>query len=296
MSNKYREQTEILRQERIAPDIFSLWVRTEKIAADAVPGQFLSVYCDEESRLLPRPLSICETDGAALRLVYRVAGAGTREFSEKKAGDSLRVLGPLGNGFPLQEKKAILIGGGIGIPPMLELAKRYPGEKQIVLGYNDENTFLADEFIKLTKEAYGREKERNAREREPVDRGGEASHLGGEVSAYGGQWFGRCAVSIATTDGSVGTKGTVLDAIAANGLSAEVFYACGPTPMLRAVKEYATARDKECWLSLEERMACGIGACLSCVCHSTEADGHSKVKNKRVCKDGPVFEAREVRL
>ncbi len=251
MADTYMEQTEILCQEMIAPDIYSLWIRTEHIAAKAAPGQFLSVYCDDPSRMLPRPLSICETDGANLRLVYRVAGDGTREFSEKKVGDTLRVLGPLGNGFPLQEKKALLIGGGIGIPPMLELAKRYPGEARIVLGYNDENTFLADELV------------------DPV---------------------------IATMDGSVGTRGTVLDAVVAEGLAADVIYACGPAPMLRAVKEYAVARDMECWVSLEERMACGIGACLSCVCPSTEVDEHSQVKNKRVCKDGPVFHAREVEL
>ncbi len=282
MAEKCMEQTEILRQEQIAPDIYSLWIRAERIADEAAPGQFLSVYCDEASRLLPRPLSICETDGKDLRLVYRVVGDGTREFSEKKAGDTLRVLGPLGNGFPLQEKKALLIGGGIGIPPMLELAKHYPGEVQIVLGYNDGNTFLADEFAALTNPC--------------IDHEGESAARKNESDGCGSDSSGYVRVSIATMDGSVGTKGTVLDAIAANGLTADVLYACGPTPMLRAVKDYAAAREMECWLSLEERMACGIGACLSCVCHSTEADEHSRVKNKRVCKDGPVFNAREIVL
>ncbi len=289
MAEKCMEQTEILRQERIAPDVYSLWIRTERIAAGAAPGQFLSVYCDEASRLLPRPLSLCETDGADLRLVYRVAGEGTREFSEKKAGDTLRVLGPLGNGFPLQEKKALLLGGGIGIPPMLELAKRYPGEARIVLGYNDENTFLAGEFAALTELPIDYGRKPAAYEEKSGGRGSKSAVCGSDSS-------GHIGVSIATMDGSVGTKGTVLDAIAAEGFAADVIYACGPTPMLRAVKEYAAARETECWLSLEERMACGIGACLSCVCHSTEVDGHSQVKNKRVCKDGPVFEAREVCL
>ena len=100
----------------------------------------------------------------------------------------------------------------------------------------------------------------------------------------------------ATEDGSVGTKGNVLDAIHENKLIADVIYACGPTPMLRALKAYAQEQDIECWISMEERMACGIGACLACVCQSKEVDDHSHVHNKRVCKDGPVFLATEVEL
>ena len=100
----------------------------------------------------------------------------------------------------------------------------------------------------------------------------------------------------ATEDGSVGTKGNVLDAIRENKLTADVIYACGPTPMLRALKAYAQEQDIECWISMEERMACGIGACLACVCQSKEVDDHSHVHNKRVCKDGPVFLATEVEL
>lgn len=103
-------------------------------------------------------------------------------------------------------------------------------------------------------------------------------------------------VYIATEDGSVGTKGNVLDAIRENALDAEVIYACGPTPMLRALKNYAAENNIECWISMEEKMACGIGACLACVCKSKEVDGHTNVHNKRVCKEGPVFLAEEVEL
>lgn len=163
-------------------------------------------------------------------------------------------MGPLGNGFPLKGKKAFLIGGGIGIPPILELAKQLNCEKQIVLGYRNSDMFLLDEFKKQ-----------------------------GEVY-------------IATEDGSVGTKGNVLDAIRENALDAEVIYACGPTPMLRALKNYAAENNIECWISMEEKMACGIGACLACVCKSKEVDGHTNVHNKRVCKEGPVFLAEEVEL
>ena len=94
----------------------------------------------------------------------------------------------------------------------------------------------------------------------------------------------------------VGTKGNVLDAIRENHLDADVIYACGPTPMLRALKAYAEEQNMTCYVSMEERMACGIGACLACVCNSTEKDAHSNVKNKRICKEGPVFNAKEVEL
>ena len=103
-------------------------------------------------------------------------------------------------------------------------------------------------------------------------------------------------VVIASEDGSVGTKGNVIDAIRAGGLKADVIYACGPKPMLRAIKAYAEEKGIECYLSMEERMACGIGACLACVCQSKEKDEHSQVHNKRVCKDGPVFLSTEVEL
>ena len=243
-------------QEKLADGVYSMWLTAETIAKAAVPGQFIAVYTNDNARLLPRPISICETDAAngRLRLVYRIAGEGTRQFSLCRPGEVLEIMGPLGNGFPLKEKKALLIGGGIGIPPMLELAKKLSCEKTAVLGYRDSQTFLAE-----------------------------------EIGTYAG-------LAIATEDGSVGTKGTVLDAIREQGLTADVIYACGPTPMLRAIKEYAAGAGIECWISLEERMACGVGACLGCVCHSRDVDEHSNVRNKRVCKDGPVFLADEVEL
>lgn len=243
-------------QVQLAEGIFSMWLGAGEMAKAAVPGQFIAVYPNDSARLLPRPISICETDPEKelLRIVYRVAGEGTKELSSCRAGDTLSIMGPLGNGFPLKDQKALLIGGGIGIPPMLELAKALSCEKTAVLGYRDSQTFLAE-----------------------------------EIGKYAG-------LAVATEDGSVGTKGTVLDAIKAQGLKADIIYACGPTPMLRALKEYAAKEGIECWISLEERMACGVGACLGCVCHSKDVDEHSNVRNKRVCKDGPVFLADEVEL
>ncbi|MCB6608145.1 dihydroorotate dehydrogenase electron transfer subunit [[Clostridium] symbiosum] len=250
-----KETAVVYSQEELAPEIYSMWITTEA-AREARPGQFISVYSKDGSRLLPRPISICEADAdeGRLRIVYRIAGAGTKEFSSFESGDSIDIMGPLGNGFPQEGENVFLIGGGIGIPPMLELAKNLNCEKQMVLGYRDENLFLKDEF-----EAYGE-------------------------------------VFVATEDGSVGTKGNVLDAIRENGLTADVMYACGPTPMLRALKQYAEEHNIRCYISLEEKMACGIGACLACVCQSKEVDHHSNVHNKRICKDGPVFLAQEVDL
>lgn len=253
------ERALITSQSEIAPGIFSMWLETENIAKEAKPGQFLSLYCDGEDKLLPRPISICEIkeDGTALRLVYRVAGKGTEEFSTLKAGEELQVMGPLGNGFPVNsidpENKVILIGGGIGIPPMLELAKNLNCEKSIVLGFRD-STFLEKEFL-----PYGQ-------------------------------------VYLSTEDGSSGVKGNVIDAIRLNNLQADVIYACGPTPMLKGVKAYAKEHNITAWLSLEERMACGIGACLACVCKTKDTDHHTHVNNTRICKEGPVFLAEEIEL
>ena len=252
---KFDEIAKVVSQEQLSEGIFDMWIETCNIAEKAVPGQFISVYTRDASRLLPRPISICEVDGNRLRIVYRVVGGGTTEFSGYKSGESIHILGPIGNGFPIKEGgKAILIGGGIGIPPMLELAKRISDDKTIVLGYRNRDTFL--------------------------DR---------DIKVYGN-------IVIATDDGSLGTKGTVIDAIKENNVEGNVIYACGPTPMLRAVKAYAMENNIEAWLSLEEKMACGVGACLACVCKSTEVDDHSMVHNKRICKDGPVFNATQVDL
>ena len=243
-------------QVQLADGVYSMELLAPEIASAARAGQFISVYTKDKSKLLPRPISLCGIDRerGILRIVYRVAGAGTAEFSAYRAGDSVEIMGPLGNGFTLKDKKAILIGGGIGVPPMLELMKELSCEKTAVLGYRDQQLFLKDEF-----EACG-------------------------------------PVCVATEDGSAGTKGNVLDAIREQGVEGEIIYACGPTPMLRAVKAYAQEKGIECYISLEERMACGIGACLACVCQSKDVDSHSHVHNKRICKDGPVFAADEVEI
>jgi len=252
----------VLSQEMLQDGIYSMWIQTT-IAKTAIPGQFVSLYSKDGARKLPRPISLCEIDSEkpAVRLVYRVVGDGTKEMSTLQAGDSIKVLGPLGNGFPLdQGQKVILVGGGIGVPPMLETAKalRKAGlsKEQVitVMGYRNQDTFLVDQFEAVS------------------------------------------TMYIATDDGSLGTHGTVIDAMKEHGLTADVILSCGPKPMLRGLKEFGLEKNIPVYVSMEERMACGVGACLGCVCQSTEKDHHSKVHNKRVCKDGPVFLSTEVEI
>lgn len=255
---KQKQTATVLSQREAVPGIFDMWMETS-LAREAGPGQFLGIYPKDRSTLLPRPISICQVneDRTALRIVYRTAGVGTREFSQYKAGESIEILGNLGNGFPYEEaegKKVLLMGGGIGVPPILELAGRMKAEKQIVVGYRDGQTFLREDFEKQ----------------------------------------GR--VYIATEDGSVGTRGNVMDAVRENHLEADLIYACGPMPMLRAIKEYAAEKKIKAYISLEEHMACGVGACLGCVVKTRDTDSHSHVHNARICTDGPVFEAQEVEI
>ena len=252
--SKKQVMAEIIRHTSLSDGIFDMTLKAEEIAKEAKAGQFISVYLNNKSKILPRPISICGIDKEAgtLRIVYRTVGDGTKELSDYKEGEMVKILGPLGNGFTQKDKKAILIGGGIGIPPMLELMKQLDCDKTAVLGYRDSAMFLKDEFEAV------------------------------------------CDVKVATEDGSQGTKGTVIDAIEKYGVEGKVIYACGPMPMLKALAVYAEEHGMEAQISLEERMACGIGACLGCICKTKEKDHHTNVNNTRICKDGPVFDAKEV--
>lgn len=256
---KKKQMATVISQEKLIDGVYSMWIKTDGIAREAHAGQFISIYTKDKSRLLPRPISLCQIDQKEdrLRIVYRVAGAGTKEFSNYRAGESIAILGPLGNGYTIDPSKpVVLVAGGIGVPPIVEAAKtaKECGAKNItiVLGYRDQNTFLLE-----------------------------------ELKEYG-------QVIVATDDGSLGVHGTVIDAMEDNKIQAGVIYACGPTPMLKGLQAYAEKYRMESYLSLEERMACGIGACLACVVNSTEVDHHSYVKNKRICTDGPVFSGREI--
>ena len=249
----------------LAEGIYSLTLQygPEDAPEEVRPGQFAGIFPKDASMLLMRPISICRyiKKERSLRFVYRAAGKGTKSFTSLKPGDRADMLGILGNGYDtdlMAGKRVLLLGGGIGIPPMLELAVRLK-EKEgtkvtAALGYRNSELFLKEEF-----EEY-------------------------------------CHVLVATEDGSRGIKGNVLDAVRAAGISPDVICACGPSPMLRAVKAYAEEAGALCFISLEERMACGVGACLGCVAPTTGKDAHSHVNNTRVCTEGPVFDAEYIAL
>ena len=256
------EKGRILSQKEIAKDIFDLVLTVPGISQMAIPGQFVNVYLGDPSRMLPRPISIAGADAekGELRLIYRVTGkkTGTEWISRQEAGTELDILGPLGNGYQdLDGDTPVLLGGGIGIPPMLYLAKviyEKQGKKpHVILGYRD-LAFMTEDFLPFAE------------------------------------------VTETSDTGETGIKGTVLDGLASLGIKPGVLYACGPKPMLAAIKRYAAEAGIPAYISLEERMACGIGACLGCVTETAEVDAHSQVKNARVCKDGPVFPAESVVL
>lgn len=248
----------IVEKNEIAEGIIDLWIAIPEIAEKAIPGQFVCYYCTDGARLLPRPISICDVDEEQhkLRLVFRVVGEGTKELASKKVFESITLMGPLGNGYrDLDGQNCILVGGGIGIPPMLYLARCLAKQGKpvtAVLGYRSNDTFLLSEFEEVAQ------------------------------------------VYIASDDGSVGTKGTVLDAIRENGVTGDQIAACGPMPMLRGLAAYSEEKGITAYVSLEERMACGIGACLGCITKTREVNHHSQVKNTRICTEGPVFNVNEL--
>ena len=278
MSEKKSKQTlPVTEAGQIAEEIYSLTVQYPESSApeEVKPGQFVGVYPENAASLLPRPISICEwnKEERALRLVYRTVGKGTREFSRLHAGDTVDLLGILGNGYEvssLKGKKILLLGGGIGAPPMLGLAEALYEANQAagedprslvtaVMGYRTNDLFLTEEFERA----------------------------------------GRLLVS--TDDGSAGVKGNVIDAVRVllakeKETHFDAVCACGPMPMLRGVKDFAGELGIPAWISLEERMACGVGACLGCVAKTAREDGHSHVHNARVCTEGPVFAAEDVEI
>ena len=243
-------QCPILAMEALNPYAWSMVVDAGELARAALPGQFVQVKCGH-SRMLRRPISICDAEGEKLRLVFEVRGEGTEWLSRREAGGRVDLIGLLGCGFDLSGDKLLLVGGGIGLPPMLYAAKGCKGEVHVIAGFRSQNrAMLTEDFSACTK-----------------------------------------ALNIASDDGSVGHHGFV-DALVRQKLEKENNFtsilACGPKPMLRAIVRVAEEFGVPVQVSMEERMACGVGACLGCAVQM--ADGTMK----HVCKDGPVFDAKEV--
>ncbi|QUG41025.1 dihydroorotate dehydrogenase electron transfer subunit [Psychrobacillus sp. INOP01] len=255
-----QEQMQVVQQRSIATNIFELTLTGQLVLDMKQPGQFVHLrVSDQMEPLLRRPISISSInkETSEFKMIYRAEGRGTVLLSEKKQGDQVDVLGPLGNGFPIDKveagQKALLVGGGIGVPPLYELSKILveKGVQPIhVLGFQSEDVvFYEKQFQEL-----------------------------GETH-------------IVTADGSYGHTGFVTNVLETLKDDFEVYYSCGPTPMLSALEKLYP--EREGYLSFEQRMGCGIGACFACVCDTTEKIDADYVK---VCSDGPVFPSGVVRV
>jgi dihydroorotate dehydrogenase electron transfer subunit len=250
----------VLTKNSLAKGIYEITIACPDMAAQAAPGQFVHIRCGGAT--LRRPISICGLDKAAgtMRLVFEERGEGTRWLARVGPGQALDVLGPLGNGFDFARLTgpAVFVGGGIGTPPLLGAAEAYlaaaPGNAACaILGFRS-----ADAVI-----------------------------LGRDFEAAG------VPVRLATDDGTAGRRGLVTELLRerlAEGRPAAVF-ACGPRPMLRGVASLAREAGAPCFVSMEERMACGVGACLGC---AIKVVAQGREQYRHVCKDGPVFDAESV--
>lgn len=252
-------EAEIVKNSRITENVYEMLLENKYLAEFSEAGQFVGVYLDQPQMLLPRPFGICQTDKRheTVRIVYRIAGEGTRIMSGYTKGKTLKVLGPCGTGFTyLSEQRVIIAGGGMGAVPLLMLAeeikdKNPAAEIDVFLGFqNAEQVVLQDEFVRLGSRVY-----------------------------------------ISTDDGSVGFEGNVLSVMEAKPARGDILYACGPKVMLKAVSAYADANNIRAQVSLEERMACGIGACVCCAVKVKSENG---TEYDKVCKRGPVFSSKEV--
>ena len=252
-------RAQILRNQNIKAAYWHCLLKAPGIAKTAQPGQFINIkVCDGLDPLLRRPLSIHRVNGSTIEVLYEVVGKGTAILSQRKPGEILDIIGPLGNGFSYQTEKkrrlnAILVGGGMGVAPLFFLAQQLKANRPLVL------------IGARTKELISCEK---------------------EFKSLG------CRVFLATDNGSAGFKGKVTDLLKNVLLKAPdakltVIYACGPQPMLKAISSFIKVRGLSAQLSLEEHMSCGIGACLGCVVKTRSGF-------KRVCKEGPVFNAQDL--
>ena len=261
-------KVKILSRKEVAPNIYLMKLKAPEIVQDTLPGQFIYIKCSKDNYpLLRRPLSIHRIDKEKeeIYILFQVAGEGTKLLSQRVVGDDLDIMGPIGNGFNIypESKKIIIVGGGIGVAPLLALCEesiRQGKEVRVLIGALKKELVLGEESFKI---------------------------LGAKVD-------------VATNDGSYKYKGLVtdlLEKIIKEGWLPDQIFACGPKLKLKKIVKISLNVHINCQISLEERMACGIGACLGCVCKIKTKDKKGdkvKYEYKRVCVDGPIFEGSEV--
>jgi len=244
----------ILSKKELADGIYDFTLQNEAMAAAAMPGQFAHVLADGFA--LRRPISICGIDkeNGTLRLIMEVRGEGTAVLAGEE--DTLDLIAPIGNGFIMKDttQPVILVGGGIGVPPLLEVSKAYKHNARAILGFRSKNAMILHEDFKSN----------------------------------------QTEVKITTDDGTYGQKGFVTDVLQTQIeiQKPAIIYACGPMIMLKKVAQLAQSQDIPCQVSLEQRMGCGIGACLSCACQTIDRKG--KEVYSHVCLNGPVFDSGKV--
>lgn len=280
--------------EQLSADIYHMVLNCPEIAATAKPGQFIHIRCsDGLSPLLRRPISIAmaDIDTGTIEIIYRVVGEGTKILARKKKGETLDIMGPLGKGFPIPEgiKFPAIVGGGIGVAPLLFLAKAINTANKretagiIFAGFSsDDETFgtffMEDCGFKL----------------EICTDDGSRGYKGFPTDLLekyiNDRKIENDTVSVNSSKEIIGPMSPHVEIKAGGKNAIDIIYACGPKPLLAKVKSIAAGAGIPACLSLEERMACGVGACLGCAVKSAEG-GYMKV-----CKDGPVFEASQVEI
>ncbi|MBP2637605.1 MAG: pyrK 2 [Firmicutes bacterium] len=245
---------QVLEHGLIAGDVWNLVIAAPEIARQTKPGQFVHIRINDSLEpLLRRPFSIADCDAAkgTLTIIYRVVGRGTALMTQLKPGDTINCMGPLGNGFQLTAQRPLLVGGGMGLAPLLFLARAFCSLPATILmgGRNEQELFWPTLYAGVCKN-----------------------------------------IHITTDDGSVGQRGFTVDLLPELLQSGnfDAVYTCGPHVMLKGVVALADKHSIPCQVSLEDYMACGVGACLSCTCAGTSG------KRLKVCTDGPVFAAGEV--
>jgi dihydroorotate dehydrogenase electron transfer subunit len=256
----------VIENIEIAKDVFKLHI--EAAFGQVKAGQFINIYLDDKSMLLPRPISICMAEQDAITIVYRIAGNGTRVLAKYATDSAIRISTPLGNGYFIEGiefggkineysgKKVAVVGGGIGVPPMVLLAKKLQekgAEVTAIVGFQAE-PFLLEEL------------------KEYCDK-----------------------IFVATDNGRVGFHGNAVQLIKNEDIIAEEFFSCGPKVMLKALSQHCEESKIPCQVSLEERMGCGYGACVGCTCKvKVKTENGVEIQQRGVCKHGPVFFGEEV--